>query len=136
MADLSVQCSSCSKSTPLKTSSSTTIRGQSFNVNRRAVYFSLELGSGYESLVTFCSIMSMPCLSPPGYYKQVDIILAALEAEAKDKMKRAGLKVCSHIFRENGVEESDAVVDAAVSFDGTWEERIYRFDWRYLCDSG
>lgn len=65
----------------------------------------------------------MPCLSPPAYYKQVDTILEALESEAKGKMKRAGIRVREHILKENGGEASDAVVDAAVSFDGTWAKR-------------
>ena len=33
MSDLSVECSSCSEATPLKTSSSVTNQGQSFDVN-------------------------------------------------------------------------------------------------------
>lgn len=74
MADLSVECSICLDATPLKTSSTITKRGQSFDVNRRAVYHSLETGGGYEGLVSFCSIMNMPCLSEPAYYKQVDTI--------------------------------------------------------------
>lgn len=71
--------------TPLKTSSSVTNKGQSFDVNRRAVYHSLETGGGYEGLVSFCSIMNMPCLSPSAYYKQVGTILEALEGEPKMK---------------------------------------------------
>lgn len=118
-----MECSSCSKATPLKTSSSVTTRGQSFGVNRRAVYHSLETGAGYEDLASFCSIMNMPCLSLPAYYKQVNTILEALEAEAKDEMKRAGERIRNNIFKENGEEVSDAVVDVAVSFDGTWAKR-------------
>ena len=52
MADLSVECSSCLEAKPLKTSDTITKKGQSFDVNRRAVYHSLETGGGYEGLVT------------------------------------------------------------------------------------
>lgn len=76
-------------------------------------------------MVSFCGIMNMPCLPPPAYYKQVDTILEALEAEAKDEMKRAGIRVREHILKENGGEASDAVVDAAVSFDGIWANRRF-----------
>lgn len=93
MADLSVECSSCLEATPLKTSARITKRGQSFDVNRRAVYHSLETEGGYEGLVSFCSIMNMPCLSLPAYYKQVDTILEALEAEAKEEMRQAAIRV-------------------------------------------
>ena len=123
MADLSVECSSCYESTPLKTSATITKRGQSFDINRRAIYHSLETGGGYEGLVSFCSIMNMPCLSQPAYYKQVDTILEALEAEAEDEMRLAGERVRNHILKESGEEGSDATVDAAVSFDGTWAKR-------------
>ena len=34
--------------------------------------------------------MNMPCLSEPAYYKQVDAILKALEAEANNEMRQAG----------------------------------------------
>lgn len=37
MADLSVECSSCYESTPVKTSATITKRGESFNINRHAV---------------------------------------------------------------------------------------------------
>ena len=64
--------------------------------------------------------MNMPCLSLPAYYRQVDTILEALEAEAKDEMKQAGIRVREHILKECGDEVSD---DVAVSFDGTWAKR-------------
>lgn len=85
MADLSVECSSCLEATPLKTSARITKRGQSFDVNRRAVYHSLETEGGYEGLVSFCSIMNMPCLSLPAYYKQVDTILRLWTLKPKKK---------------------------------------------------
>lgn len=123
MADLSVECSVCLDAPPLKTSSTITKRGQSFDVNRRAVYHSLETGGGYKGLVSFCSIMNMPCLSEPAYYKQVDIILEDLEAEADDEMTSAGQRVHAHILKENGELNSDDVLDAVVPFDGTWAKR-------------
>ena len=105
--------------TPRKTLPSVTKRGQSFDVNRCAVYHSHETGGGYEGLVTFCSIMNTPCLSKPAYYKQVNTIMEALEAEAEDDMRAAGQKVHVHILKENAQLTSDAILDAAVSFDGT-----------------
>ena len=123
MSDLSVECSSCSEATSLKTSSVTN-QGQSFDVNRRAVYHSLETGGGYEGLVSFCSIMNMPCISSAAYYKLVDTILVAQEAEAKDEMQQASQRLRDYIFKENGEKNcDDVVVDVAVSFDGTWAKR-------------
>lgn len=93
------------------------------DVNRRMVYHSIETGGGYESLASFCSIMNMPCLTKTAYYQHVETILNALELEAQEEMKAAGQRVQNHISAENGVESSDAVMDAAVSFDGTWAKR-------------
>jgi len=62
--------------------------------------------------------MNMPCLSLPAYYKQVDTILRALEAEAREEMRQAGKRVRERILKENGDEASDTVVDSAVFFDG------------------
>lgn len=84
MSELNLKCSSCQESSALPTSYSVTQRGKSYDINRRAVYHAVESGSGYEGLAAFCSIMNMPCLSKPAYYKQVDNILEALEDEARD----------------------------------------------------
>ena len=123
MTELSAQCSSCLEESPLETSFVITKRGKSLDVNRRAVYHSLETGGGYEGLASFCSIMNMPCLSKPAYYQHVDTILNALELEAQEDMKAAGRRVREQILKENGVQTNDDVVDAAVSFDGTWAKR-------------
>ena len=123
MSSLAMECSSCSEATVFGTFSSRTGRGQSFDVNQRAVYHSLETGSGYEGLVTFCSIMNMPCLSVPAYYQQVDVILKSLQEEAKEQMQLAGKRLCKTVFEEQGEEDTDTPVDVAVSFDGTWAKR-------------
>ena len=78
MTDLSVKCSECHEETTLKSSSKITKRGRLFDVNRHAVYHSLETGGGYAGLRTFCAIMNIPCIAKPAYCKQLDAILAAL----------------------------------------------------------
>ncbi|PFX24977.1 hypothetical protein AWC38_SpisGene10453 [Stylophora pistillata] len=83
LADPSLECSFCLEATPLETSARITKRGQSFDINRSAVYHFLETGGGYEGLVSFCSIMNMPCLSLPAYYKQVHTILEPLKPKKK-----------------------------------------------------
>lgn len=125
MSGLTIKCSICSKATNCGTSSSVTERGTSYDVNRRAVYHTLETGSGYEGLVSFCSIMNMPCMALSSYYKMVDTILKATEAEAKEEMHLAGQRVRKLVSKENGeeVDDDDTIVDIAVSFDGTWAKR-------------
>lgn len=63
----------------------------------------------------FCSIMNMPCLSEPAYYKQVETILEALKDEAEDDMRAAGQRVRAHNLKENAQLSSDAILDVAGS---------------------
>lgn len=93
------------------------------DVNRRIVYHSIETGGGYEGLASFCSIINMPCLSKTAYYQHVETILDALEFEALEDMRAAGQRLHEHILKESGEQNTDTVVDAAVSFDGTWAKR-------------
>lgn len=88
-----MECRTCLNVTPLKTLSSVTKRAQSFDVNQHTVFYSLETGGRYEGLVTFCSIMSMPSLSEPAYYKQLDTVQEALEDEVEDNMRATGQRV-------------------------------------------
>ena len=90
VADLNLECTKCNQTTAIMTSTSVTERGTSWVVNRRAVYHSVETGGGYEGLASFCSIMNMPCMTKTAYYKQLDNVFDAVEAEAEEKMKRAG----------------------------------------------
>lgn len=93
------------------------------DVNRRVVYHSIETGGGYEGLASFCSIMNMPCLSKTAYYQHVETILDALEFEALEDMRAAGQRLREHILKESGEENTETVLDAAVSFNGTWAKR-------------
>ena len=132
MSALSLECSSCEQATSLQTSATITQRGRSFDVNRRAVYHSLETGSGYEGLASFCSIMNMPCISKVAYYKQLEVIMEAQEDEAQEEMNRAGQKLHQTVLEESDEQDSNAVVDVAVSFVGkTW---IFFINWSSVCD--
>ena len=123
MSNLSLNCSACKESSQLLTSGNIAKRGKSYDVNRRAVYHSLESGTGYEGLASFCGVMNMPCISTRAYYKQVDNILEVLEDEAREELKSAGQRLRQLILQEDDQLENTATMDAAVSFDGTWAKR-------------
>ena len=110
----------------IHTLSTITKIGQSFDVNWHVVHHSLKSGGGYEGLLSFCSIMNMPCLSESANYKQVNTILEALEAEAEDEMRSVGQKLRPHILEENGELNSDNILDAAASLKGNWAKRKFR----------
>ena len=122
-SNLIATCSSCEEESSLETSFLVGGRGKCADINRRAVYRSIETGGGYESLESFCSIMDMPCMSKRTYYQHLETILDALEAEAKDEMKQAGERLRERLIEENGGGDESSVTDAAVSFDGTWAKR-------------
>ena len=50
MSRLTVECSTCDNVEVLDTSASVSQRGTSFDINRRLVYSSNEMGGGYEGL--------------------------------------------------------------------------------------
>lgn len=57
MVGLTATCSSCEEESSLETSSFIGSRGKSADINRRAVYYAVESGGGYESLlVSLCSM--------------------------------------------------------------------------------
>lgn len=100
-SDLSLICTACDESTSLQTSANITKRGKSFDVNKRAVYHSLESGTGYEGLASFCGIMNMPCMSSCSYYKHVDSILSIVEDYTKEELISAGQRLRNIILDEN-----------------------------------
>ena len=123
MADLRAKCSSCEEEVTLETSYDISTNGKCADVNRRAVYHSVESGGGYEGLASFCGIMNMPCMSKTAYYQHLETIVTALEREAKEEMKEAAKNLREQILKENDCEDTNSVVDIAVSFDGTWAKR-------------
>ena len=124
MSEFSLVCSACDHTTSIKSSSCVTQRGRSFDVNRRAVYHSLESGGGYEGLSSFCTVMNMPCISKTAYYKQLEIILKAQEDEAQAELTKAGEKLHQIIKDEEcDQHEENDIFDVAVGFDGTWAKR-------------
>ena len=123
MSSLSFECDTCNTTTPFYTSTSVSSRGQSYDVNRRIVYSTLEMGCGYEGIATLCSIMNIPCLSKPAYYQHIDAILPVLENIAKDEMEEAWKKRRQVVLAENGESDNGQILDVSVSFDGTWAKR-------------
>ncbi len=63
----------------------------------------------------------MPCISKTAYHKQLETILDELEQEAKEEMTNAAKEV--HESTDSEKPGDDGIVDAAVSFDGTWAKR-------------
>ncbi|XP_058961471.1 uncharacterized protein [Pocillopora verrucosa] len=122
-SDLTITCSACDESISFQTSANITKRGKSFDVNKRAVYHSLESGTGYEGLASFCGIMNMPCMSTSAYQKQVDSILEVVEDYTKEELTQAGQRLRNIVLDENPDLDKDDTLDVAVSFDGTWAKR-------------
>ena len=118
---LTLECSDHSNS--FATSINAINQGKSQDINRRAVYYSIESGCGYEGLASLCSVFNMPCISKPAYYKQLETIMGTLEEEARKEMKEAGQRLRKVILAENPEMADDEILDVAVGFDGTWKKR-------------
>ncbi len=109
MADLSAKCSSCEEKISLETSGQETTNGKCADVNRRAVYHSVESGGGYEGPASFCGIMNMPCVNKTTYYQHLETIVKALEGEAGQEMKEAAQSLRERVLNENGCEDASSV---------------------------
>ena len=64
MSEFALGCDSCSESISFSTSLNAATQGRLQDINCCAVYHSVETGSGYEGLGSFCSIFNMPCMQP------------------------------------------------------------------------
>lgn len=76
----------------------------------------------------------MPCLSKRAYYHHLKAIVDALELETKH-MKQAAQRLRQRILKENGRKGIDALVDAVVSFNGTWAKRGFTSLTGVICYS-
>ena len=92
-SSLCVECSSCKKRAFLPTSKNITDKGKSYDINRRAVFASLELSIGFNGLETFCAHLDLKCLGDISYYKQLKTILNIIEKDTLEEMKSADLQL-------------------------------------------
>ena len=124
-SSLYVECCDCKKRTFLPTSKNITDKGKSYDINRRAVFASLELGIGFNGLETFCTQLDLKCLGDKSYYKQLDTtsILNIIEQDTLEEMKSAGLRLPKVLQKDDQNVTDENVSDIAVSFDGTWAKR-------------
>jgi hypothetical protein len=83
MSEFALGCDSCNESSSFTTLVNAATQGRSQDINRRAVYHSVETGSDYDGLASCCSIFNMPCISRSVNYKQVEGIMGSLEEKAK-----------------------------------------------------
>lgn len=102
--------------------SSSKIEGsQAFEVNRRIVLATKNIGIGHQALAKFTCVMNMP---PPmnenSYRDHVAVVRSATQAVCKQSMANAAQEVKT--FYE---PQEDGKFDIAVSGDGTWRKRGY-----------
>ena len=122
-----MQCSACGICTPLKTSNNRTKRGKSADVNRRMVYGMSEMRCGPANLNTLCDVMNMSSISDDSYYDHLNEI-----ADASSGLRATHFDEVSSRYRDRCVKTHpnkqvtpDTILDATVSFDGTWAKTGY-----------
>ena len=119
---LNIQCSNCGISTHLS-SSQKIANGRAYDVNRRAVYFALDSGIGFQGLEKFSSIFDTPMLNKAAYQKHVESIVTITAQETEEELKGAALRLRKLLQLEDQSITDSSIIDIAVSFDGTWAKR-------------
>lgn len=102
-------------------SSSKVGTSQAFEVNRRIVLASRNIGVGHQGLVKFTAVMNMP---PPmnenSYRDSIDAVRKATQNVCQQSM-RSAVENVKTFYEPN----EDGVFDIGISGDGTWRRRGY-----------
>ena len=125
---LNFECLSCKWKKSFYTSKeiNSDSRGQSpSEVNLRAVIAMRKIGKGHTALNAFCGFMNIsPPMQTKAFYDIQSKIYNAYEQVANSSMVNAADEYRkSDEICEN--DNNDAIVDIAVSCDGTWQKRGY-----------
>ena len=96
--------------------------GKGFDINKRLIYAMRSIGVGYSGLKKFCFLMNIPPpLTARNYKKQILSLKNIVKAIAKETMTNA----TADLRIKKGVTSNTALVDIAVSCDGSWQKRGY-----------
>ena len=96
-----------------------TNNSKAFEVNRRAVLATRNIGVGHQGLVKFACVMNMlPPMNENAYRDHVQAVHDAAERVAKESMSQAANKV-----KEFYEPDEEGIYNIAMSGDGTWRKR-------------
>ena len=108
----------CSYNKSFYTSGKTN-NSKAFEVNRRAVLATRNIGVGHQGLVKFACVMNMlPPRNENAYRDHVQAVHGAAKHVATESMSRAADKV-----KEFYEPDEEGIYNIAVSGDGTWRKR-------------
>ena len=92
---------------------------QAFEVNRRVVLATRNIGVGHQGLVKFCCVMNMlPPMNDNSFQDHVKAVRSACQTVAEKSMSKAADEVKTYYDAEE-----DGVYNIAISGDGTWRRR-------------
>ena len=95
--------------------------GQAFEVNRREVLATRNIGVGHQGLVKFTCVMNMlPPMKENSYRDHMKAVQTAAESVALESMSKAATEV-----KEFYKEKKDGLYNIGVLGDGTWRKRGY-----------
>ena len=112
-SSLLFQCSLCAHKVHMDPAKEMPGIVKTFDINRRTVYASGELGLGRESLATLCEIMNLPS---PVYDNCYQDHIKSIHSTTKVVLEKK-------LREQNSDIEADSVIDVSVSFDRTWSKR-------------
>ena len=101
---------------------------QAFEVNRRIVLATRNIGIGHQALVKFTGVMNMPSpMNENSYRDHVAAVKSAAHAVCKKSMRNAVDQVKDYYDPAD-----DGIFDIAVSGDGTWRKHGYSSAFRVV----
>lgn len=121
---LELICSECGHSFGKTFSSAREEKSRKFKVNQNIVHAFLSIGKGHAALETFSMILGMPSMDRKTFSKCLDNLADKNIVIEKEVLQVSRDLVRKTYFEQNSLQEdSDAIIDITVSYDGTWQKR-------------
>ena len=99
------------------------VNSQAFEVNRRVVLATRNIGVGHQGLVKFCGVMNvLPPMQESSFQEHLKAVKNAAQTAAEKSLSKAADEVKA--FHE---PEQDDVYNIGISGDGTWRRRGFSF---------
>ena len=92
-------------------------RGQSFDINRHAIFLATQLGLGNAGLEELSFFLGMPqTITGPSYSMHISAIDAALKRVVEGLFYEAVQRLCQSVAEEGEHPDEEGILDVAVSF--------------------
>lgn len=109
------------------------MNSNAFDVNARVTKAFLTFSKGYSALESFCMVMNMQAPTKQTFHDHSQKVFKASKALGIQTMAEARKKVRQYYKNIDPSITDDAVLDIAVSYDGTWMKRGFTSNYGVGC---